>query len=280
MGSSEVHLGLAQANMNLGRMDTAWVHHEAAQELISSYDEEIHVLQTKAMLLRFDGKRKEAVAILEELSQRDPTHPGPKASRARHYLRNGDLDAAQILTDELSMLEDYRWRLKSMMLQARILHERGQKDLALALLAQPEMRRFGNRFRVDILQGQGRVEEAIASGYQAIEQEPGDLGLKLMQVELLRDADRLEEAQNQAVRALGLDPEGPAASYWYASVLWRRGDTRTALAHARVANRERPGWQAALWLEAECLQDLGEQEAADVLFAQVEDLKQKRKAVR
>ena len=271
-----IHLGLSQSCLSLRYFEEAWTHTEKAYALQASEEEASQVMLMQANLLRGQGKRQDAISLLSEIQKRDPENPTFLASMARHHLRNGDVEKAQELVAGLSKVNDYRWRLKALMFEIRIHNKLGRKEHALELLALPEMIRFGNHLRVEILRGLGRTDEAIQSCYQAIEEEPSDLGLKLKMVELLRDANRLAEAQNMAMHAYALDPGGPGTSFWLASVLWRRGDVETALNHVHVANAERPEWLTALFLEGECLRALGRDEEADVLFARYEEAKGKR----
>ncbi|MGB0951592.1 MAG: protein kinase domain-containing protein [Planctomycetota bacterium] len=277
---SGIFIGLAQAAQNIGRLEDAWDYAREARLRIASFEDESYVLQLEAALLRSDGKRKEAMVLLEGLLERDPEHPQSIASMARFLLRSHDFEEAQKLTDALARVDDYRWQLKSMMLQIRIHTARDETDRALELLTTPEMIRFGNRARIDLLKKEKGLDVAIDAAYEAIAEEPGDLGLQLLQVELLRDAKRLQEAHDQAMNAFSLDPGGAKTSYWLASVLWNRGDVEMALKHARNANVERPDWSPSLYLEAECLHFLGDKTQAEVLFARAEALDSKRKRSR
>lgn len=275
-----IYIGLAQSALSVSQLDHAWTYAEEARQRIGSFEDESYVLQMEASLLRASGKRKEGMALLQGLYDRDPEHPQSIAATARFLLRNHKFEEAQKLADALSLVDDYRWRLKSQMLQVRIYIARGDTDLAMQVLTSPEMIRFGNQTRIDLVRQVEGIDAAIDAAFEAIAAEPGDLGLRVIQVELLRDADRLQEAHDQAMNAYSLDPGGAMTSYWLASVLWNRGDVQMALKHAHQANVERPDWASALHLEAECLEFLGRSEEAQVLLAQEEAVIQKRNRAR
>lgn len=274
--STGIHAGLASTALSLGRIEEAQRSAVQAREHIASVDDEYQVLLLEAALMRATGKGKQAQALLEDALKRDPDHPMLLASLARNYLGRHVFDRAEELTERLAQVEEYRWQLKAMMLRVRLHAANEELEEAWELLERPEVRRFGNRFRVSLLQDQGRTDLAIETCYQAIEEEPGDLALRFNQIRLLRDAQRYEEAHDQALLAFSIDPHGPEPSYWLASVLMNRGDVHSALKHAQAANKVRPDWPRALTLEGECLILLDRDEEGEALKAKADALRSRR----
>lgn len=215
-----------------------------------------------AAVLELEGKRQDAVKLLEGLNVRFPKAPEPKERLARLQLALGNLKRAEALTGELLGLQDsvpahllmadvqlalkqlpaaereYKAALKrapglpgALVGLAHVLQAQGRHDEAIRGLAQASAEKPDHP---ELLAALGRVyrragkpEPAIATHLNLVRVTNGDLGAQLSLAADYFAGAQWDQAVGTYSTVLDARPGTSAARKWLAVSLQRRAKTRT-----------------------------------------------------
>ena len=209
--TSDVHLQLGAALVELGELEAAARHMELGWQLDGS--EAAYTARGAVKLLRGDARG--ALADLSIALSKNPRSERALKHRAACHEELGAAPAAEADRAALALLVEQRMALPHSWLQ------RGFEQEKL-----------------------GRLDAALASFQKYAQLLPAELQGPLQQGRLLLGAERLSEAAPLLEQALSLAPHDVSVRYHLGLLLLKRGDARAALEHFDVGLPLAESWYA------------------------------------